>query len=319
MSIEAVRSRTTWAQLPDGVRALVSERTGPVVTATSHEGGYSPGMAATLVTEGGDRVFVKVASRVQNEFSAELYRREAAVNEALRPVAGQLPAPAFRWSAELETGGNTWVMLAFDAADGPGPGIPWQPGDLAEALDLVAAVGRVAAPEDPAIESISALEFGEWAALELAPASLLDSVGEAAGWLAPRLEQLAGLAAQWPEATEGTALVHHDLRADNMVRSGGRLLAVDWPYASRGVPWLDLLGMLPSVALEGGGEPEELFTGRPVGAAADPGAVTVAVAALTGMFLHRSLQPPPAGIPHLRGFQRDQGLVGVRWLQERLR
>ncbi|UFU07688.1 phosphotransferase family protein [Ruania halotolerans] len=313
-----VRRRLTWTQLPDGVRHLITERTGAVRSATSQEGGYSPGMASVLETASG-RVFVKVASANQNARSAELHRKEAAVSEVLRDVGEELPAPAFRWSVEVESGGDTWVVLAFDAADGPGPRIPWQAEELGEALELVGAVGRLRAPDHPEIGPVRELIFGEWhtVAADGEVRRRVLALDES-GWLGARLDDLAALADQWPEAVDGTALVHHDLRADNMVRSGGRLLAVDWPYASRGAPWLDLLGMMPSMALEGGGDPEEVFTAHPVGAAADQDAVTVAIAALTGMFLERSVQAPPPGIPHVRSFQRDQGLVGVRWLRSRL-
>ncbi|SEF00463.1 phosphotransferase family protein [Ruania alba] len=312
------RRRLTWDQLPDGVGALITERTGPVRSAVSQEGGYSPGMASVLTTAHG-RLFVKVASARQNAHSVELYRKEAAVSVALRAVRNEVPAPAYRWSVETEIGDDTWVVLAFDAADGPGPRIPWQPAELTEALDLVAAVGQVPAPDDPAIQPLAEMVFDEWHTV-----SSDDEVRrrvlalDSSGWLAPRVADLAALADRWPEATDGTSLVHHDLRADNMVRAGGRLLAVDWPHARRGAPWVDLLGMMPSLALEGGGDPEEVFTAHPVGAAADPDAVTVAIAALTGMFLERSVQPPPPGIPHVRAFQRDQGLVGLRWLQGRM-
>ncbi len=321
------RARLTWAELPDGVAHLVVERLGDrVVGAVSHDGGYSPGLASTLVLASGERVFVKAVAAEEHPVSGELYRKESAVAEVLAAQVGAaLPAPAFRWSldgpVEDHTGEQDWVVLAFDAADGPGPRLPWRRPELAEALDLVADVGRIAAPDHPAIPPVTDMVFDEWHLLA-ADADLqqgLTGLDEVLGpWLLARIGELAALADTWPQVSAGTALVHHDLRADNMVRAGGRLLAVDWPYASVGAPWLDLAGMMPSMALEGGGDPEEVFTAHPVGAAADADAVTAVVAAFTGYFLHAALQPPPPGIPHLRAFQRDQGLVCARWLRTRL-
>lgn len=326
MAVET-RARLTWADLPDGVAHLVTERLGDrVVGAVSHDGGYSPGLASTLVLGSGDRVFVKAVAPGEHARSGELYRKEAAVARVLADHVGvALPAPAFRWSldAPVPTGAaeQDWVVLAFDAADGPGPSMPWHPAELAEALDLVAAVGRIEAPEDPQIPPIAAMVFDQWELvaaddeLQRAVAGLDPELGP---WLVERLDELVALAGSWPQVADGTALVHHDLRADNMVRSGGRLLAVDWPYASVGAPWLDLAGMMPSMALEGGGDPQEVFTAHPVGAAADPEAVTAVVAAFTGLFLRACLRPPPPGIPHVRSFQRDQGLVCARWLHARM-
>src|SRR5690606_20733766 len=89
------RTRLAWAQLPAHVQQAVVEQVGAgVVDATSHEGGYSPGMAATLRTAAGERVFVKAVSSGFHERSAELYRDEARVNGLL---PDGVPAPRMRW------------------------------------------------------------------------------------------------------------------------------------------------------------------------------------------------------------------------------
>ena len=45
---------------------------------------------------------------------------------------------------------------------------------------------------------------------------------------------------------------HGDLRADNILLTQDGVVIVDWPGASVGAPWVDMLGMAPSVVLEGG-------------------------------------------------------------------
>lgn len=62
--------------------------------------------------------------------------------------------------------------------------------------------------------------------------------------------------------------IHSDLRADNIVLAGGRVYFVDWPHASVGAPWVDLALFLPSVAMQGGAAPEEVFWANPLVAAA---------------------------------------------------
>ena len=88
----------------------------------------------------------------------------------------------------------------------------------------------------------AAREEGD-AAAALAPA------GELGAWAARNLDALCELESGAAEATEGDALIHGDLRADNMVLNGDRLWVVDWPYASIGAPWVDLATFLPSLAL----------------------------------------------------------------------
>ncbi|WP_168211793.1 phosphotransferase family protein [Ruania zhangjianzhongii] len=312
MSAEG-RSRLVWADLPDGVAHLVQEQLGSeVVASVSHDGGYSPGLASTLVTGSGERVFVKAVGESMNTFAVELYRREAAVAPLLDE---RVPAPAFRWSAEESIGGDDWVALAFDAADGPGPGDPWTADGIAAAVDLADRIGDLDAPAG--LPAFADEQFRHWHEVAADP-ELSAGIAALDPWAGEQVDRLVGLADGWADAVAGTALVHGDLRADNMVTLAGTAAAVDWPSAVSGAPWVDLVCLLPSMVLEGAGEAEELLAMSRHAAAADAEAVNVVLAAIAGYFLHSSLQPPPPGIPHVRRFQRDQGLVCTRWLGNRL-
>ena len=307
------RSRLVWADLPDGVAHLVQEQLeSEVVGAVSHDGGYSPGLASTLVTGYGERVFVKAVGESLNAFAVELYRREAAVAPLLD---ARVPAPAFQWSAETSIGGQDWVALAFDAADGPGPGDPWTAGGVAAAVDLADRIGDLQAPAG--LHPLAEEQFRHWHEVAADP-DLVAGVAALDPWAAAELDRLVALADGWAEAVAGTALVHGDLRADNMVALAGAAAAVDWPSAAVGAPWFDLVAMLPSMVLEGAGSAQELLAMSRHGVVADPEAVNAVLAAIAGYFLYSCLQPPPPGIPHVRSFQREQGLVCTRWLRIRL-
>jgi hypothetical protein len=93
---------------------------------------------------------------------------------------------------------------------------------------------------------------------------------------------------------------------------------VDWPHVSLGAPWVDLLAFLPSVAMQGGPKPWELFDDHPVAGSATPEHVDAVLAALAGFFVQRSVLPPPPGLPTLRQFQRAQGVEALAWLRRRL-
>lgn len=300
------RTRLAWAQLPEAIRAEVTQRTGPVVAVESHEGGYSPGMAATLTTADGDRVFVKAVSSSFHQRSWELYRAEARVN-ALLPAG--VPAPTMRWTFES----GDWVAIGFDAADGP-VALPWDDETLEAVLALYDAIAGIEGP--PALPSVPD-ELGHLDGWHGALADGRD-LSSWDPWVARHLAELADLAADYPERTHGNALVHLDARRDNMVRMGGRILLVDWPYAAVGAPWVDLLAQLPSIALEGGGDPATIWARAGLAEAADPDDITVVLAGLVGYFVCSSVLPPPVGVPHVREFQRAQGEVGLAWLRERL-
>ena len=57
----------------------------------------------------------------------------------------------------------------------------------------------------------------------------------------------------------GDSLLHFDVRADNVLLTDTRVHFVDWPWAAVGVRWLDLVAMLPSVAMQGGPDPESVW------------------------------------------------------------
>ena len=90
---------------------------------------------------------------------------------------------------------------------------------------------------------------------------------------------------------------------------------VDWPHACVGAPVFDLVAWAPSVALEGGPDPEGLFALSAPASAVDPDVVAVLVAAFAGFLVSHSLQPAPPGLPTLRAFQGAQGAVALEWLE----
>lgn len=302
------RRRPTWPDLPDAIRALIEDRLGAtVVDWVSHDGGYSPGPALTLLLADGDRMFVKGADAAHPD-AARFHRREAQVAAALPAT---LPSPRLRWVAEA----SGWVVLAFDAVAGRTPQVPW----VAQEVDAVARLITQVA-QTPAPAGLAALadhqRFDGWRNLAADGGSGLETYPE---WVTSGLAALAEREAAWPDAVAGDRLVHHDLRGDNvLITPSGEAVVVDWPHAAAGAAFCDLVGWLPSLALEGGPAPSEMMAAHPVGRAADPRAVTTFLVALTGYFVHASLQPDPPGIPHVRAFQRAQADVCLPWLRERL-
>lgn len=316
MTIRTARRRPTWTDLPAAVRRAIEARTGAVAGWTSHDGGYSPGLASTLRTAQGP-VFVK-AVPVEHEFAAHLYRQEAQRSALLDEA---VPAPRLLWSVDVDAGdGRDWAVVAFDAIEGRTPAQPWRDDELRLVLDLAVEVGEheVGAGLLPEVAS------------ELPPALTGRLAGERPDglasydpWFSDRLDHLASLEAEAPAAVAGDRLVHNDLRGDNalIVTRGpraGRAVAVDWAYPGRGAAFCDLVGMLPAVEVEGGPPPEEALRRRPLPQGTDEDAVTAYLVAITGYFVHASLQPPPPGIPHVRAFQRAQGEAGIAWLRRRL-
>jgi serine/threonine protein kinase len=256
--------------------------------------------------EDGRRVFVKAVGPEPNPHSPTLHRREI---EIVSSLSSDVPVPRLLWSFDDE-----WVVLVFEDVEGREPALPWQPAELELVLGAAAELADALTPSPvvtaPAGERL--LEaINSWHRLRTDPPTGLDE------WSQRHVDELVALEADVVDAVEGDTLVHLDIRADNILIAEDRVYFVDWPHAHVGAAWLDAVAFAPSVAMQGGPEPEEVLARWPGAAGADPRAVDAAVASVAGFFTYRALLPPPPGLPTLRAFQASQGDVARRWLRQR--
>jgi aminoglycoside phosphotransferase (APT) family kinase protein len=304
--------RLPWSAIPAALRAEAEQQLGGrVADAVTQPGGFSPGVAARLRLDTGGRAFVKAVGDI-NPDSPDIHRAEAR-------IAAALPAgtPAPRLLGSIDSGG--WVILLFEDIDGRLPAQPWQPAELDRVLDAMAklAAALTPAPIDVPCVTTRFTNLGQgWRQIAQAAAGAPGLAG-IEPWAARHLDDLVAIEAGWPAAVRGDSLVHADIRADNILLTDDRVVFVDWPWACRAVPWLDLVAILPSVAMQGGPPPEQIVARHPVTREADQHSITAAVAALAGLFLWLCRQPNPPGLPTLRAFQRAQGEVALDWLRLR--
>lgn len=310
--------RLGWLDLPRSVRTRIGELAGAPVTAEiGATSGFSPGFASVLELADGHAVFAKAVSPEQNPDSPTLARAEIRAAAALPDV---VPAPRLVWADEHED----WVLAGWEVAHGRSPELPWRPVDLAQVLDVVAVLASaVPLPGHglpTAAESLGPT-FTGWRSWRELPATL-PGHGSAPGlaqhdaWVEAHLDELAGWEAHAEAAMVGDVVVHADLRADNVLLDGRRTWLVDWPHACVGAPWVDLACMLPSVAMQGGGNPQEHFWTHAVAADAAIDDVRAVVAGVAGYFAAGARRPAPPGIPNLRVFQRAQALTALAWLRD---
>src|SRR5579859_4838505 len=231
-------TRLSWEELPLRVRQAIEERLGAhVVETQTHEGGFSPGLAATVRSSTGHSIFVKASSPAFNPLTPDVHRKEARIAAAL-----PLHAPVSRLLWMHDEGESGWVVLAFAHIDGHLPAVPWE---LEELQRVVAAIVEMHAALTPCpIELPSAGErirspLSGWHALDGDEPGL-------DGWSRRHLDALKALERAAPEAASGDTLIHMDLRADNIVLTEDRVVIVDWPAAAVGAPWVDMLTMAPA-------------------------------------------------------------------------
>jgi aminoglycoside phosphotransferase (APT) family kinase protein len=120
------------------------------------------------------------------------------------------------------------------------------------------------------------------------------------GWLDQALPIL--LAASEAVVLAGDALMHLDVRSDNLCLRGGQAILIDWNWAVIGNPELDVAAWLPSLHAEGGPAPEEILP--------DHGPLA---ALLSGYWASRAGLPPIPDAPRVRELQLMQLRVALPW------
>lgn len=252
--------------------------------------GYTHAGRHRAFLDDGRAVFVKSAV---DELSAGWLRTEIGVYTKLRASF----LPAFHGWAEHD-GLPLIVLEDLGGAHWPPP---WRDGDVdavRRALQQLAAT-----PPPEGIQRVPRDELAfEWREVERDPEPFLATGMVSRAWLE---EHLAPLRDAAERATfDGDALLHLDVRSDNLALRGGQAVLVDWNWVCVGNGVLDVVGWAPSLHFEGGPRPEELVAGDGVAELA---------AALAGLWAARVGLPPPPTAPRVRVGQRQQLSVALPW------
>lgn len=298
--------RLGWEDLPARVHDWAGELLGgPVVSAESQPGGFSPGTADRVRTADGRRAFVKAVSAAQNPDTPALHRREGEVLAGLTGV-GSVP----RLLGVYDDG--EWVALMIEDVEGRHP-LPWTDDLLVAALDALAELAEVQAPPDwPALEDELVGEMGAWARLRDTPPEDL----ELDPWCQERLDELVDRCARTLPRMAGPHVAHTDIRADNLLVEGsGAVRVIDWPWVSRGAAWCDAAMLLLNVRWAGDLDVRPHLPALHALGATDDDVIGL-LAGLTGFFTEACRRPPSPGLPTLREFQRQQAAAGRALLQE---
>jgi hypothetical protein len=296
------------------VRAEVEAALGaPVIATRSQVGGFSPGTADRVELADGRRVFIKSVGAEINALSVELHRDEARMMAALPDHA---PAPELLHVLDQ----GDWMTLVLEDIEGRQPALPWHDGDIAAVVGALAqlhAAGPVAPPAvDRSFLDTHEDVFISWSLVADRCPDDLDP------WCIERLDALVEREQVAVEHVAGEALLHCDVRADNLlVRPGGDVVLVDWAWCSRGAAWLDPAELLMSLVVQGSVDPDAdaaLLAG-PLFADAPREHVESGLLTFLGMFEWRCREEAPPGLPTLRAWQRHCADALRGWLAENVR
>lgn len=196
---------------------------------------------------------------------------------------------------------GTLPLLVLEDLSGATWPPPWPSGSVEAVLLALEQIAATAPP--PGLPRLADDPHVGWDAVARDPEPFLRLGLCSRAWLHEALSAL--LEASRPDVLHGTALLHLDVRSDNLCLRDGQAVLVDWNWASVGNPAVDVAFWLPSLTLEGGPEPDEI-------ARVHPGAGRLA-AVVAGFFAATAGLPPPAGAPAVRAFQLAQLEVALPW------
>ncbi|WP_030687067.1 phosphotransferase [Streptomyces globisporus] len=310
----ATAVRPHWSDLPPHVHALVTHHLGgSVQPQPSAGGGFTSGYAAVIRGAHGSQ-FVKAVDVSDNAVVADCYRREALINQALPE---SVPAPRIRWVEERDG----WLVLGFDAVEGGHmPAAPWQAEELAATLDAYATTAEALAAPSGQLQQVGLQPVGDGGDFDdwRTQASSGPSAIALPGWVPKgKLDELAKLEEAWRQAVAGSAVLHHDLRQDNvLIDARGSAWICDWNWPCLGASWFDLV-LLLATAHADGHDATALFQAHPTAVGVDGEQLDAALAALSGFFLASGAHRPADWSPHIRQHQTWCGEVTLRWLADR--
>ncbi|CAM3427757.1 phosphotransferase [Stackebrandtia soli] len=310
---EATAVRIGVDELPADVRAEIAAQIGgPIASVRMAGGGFSGGFAAIVTAETGRRMFVK-ASGPDLPFVLNAYTAEAHIS-ALLP--DEIPAPRLQFSSQVDE----WVVLGFEAIDGKAPRIPISPDEwtlmlrawetAADALTPIPASLRDYPLPNWATEDLSGFQrFTATASGDISP-----TIPER---FATHVDELAALDSHINAAVTADAVMHGDLRPDNMVLRENDAVICDWNWPCVGAPWFDTVALLVPAHAEGH-DADGMFWKHSTSAGVDGEQLDTVLAAIAGYYLAGSQEPPPYRVsPHIRAHQRWSALATLDWLANR--
>ncbi len=273
-------------------RALKRLRAKPVSFGAVTTAGHTPARRWVVTLEDGRRAFVKVAI---DQLTASWLRDEHLLYSLLRGAAFMPEYVGWYDDKRLP-------VLALEDLSEAGWAPPWTRDRVDEVLACLAEVAATPPPAGLPLAGDDHLGVRDgWREIEAEPDRFLMLGLCSPSWLEDALPALRGAAEG--AGLAGDALLHFDVRADNVCFRSGRAILLDWNWACVGDPMVDVAFWLPSLHAEGGPAPEEILPDGAEGLAA----------ACAGYLCAHAGRPQIASAPHVRHLQRAQARVALPW------
>jgi fructosamine-3-kinase len=318
MSRTGIEAKLPWKLVPREIRRRVADALGaPVARAMRIWGGYGPTPTYRLLLADGRRAFFKGTYHASNAFATSALLHEERV---YRDLYGILARWMPRWYATVRH--DDWHVLLLEDL-GPKSVPPWTPGKaraithaLADFHQASFGTGHPAwlsRPSEELVRENWAKTVQESRGLQNIAALAGDEAPPALAWFAqagPIIDHLMHA----PALKEAPyAILHGDLRSDNLRFAHKQLRLFDWPAITVGRPEWDIVAFAQSVTVEGGSDPEQIMAWYGERFPLDQNAVACAIAWWLTFFAERAWRDEIPGLPRVRRFQRQQLGTVAAW------
>lgn len=279
------------AETRQRIERLISKT---VVAVYRPAGGYTLAERWVVRFADGTSAFVKVG--VTDETARGL-RQEARVYAS---VAGEFMPQTLAWD-----GGVSPPILVLEDLSGAAWPPPWNQSRIAQVLAALRSVSGTPAPSWlPAGTS----DEHNWERVAADPTPFLSLGLCSPAWLEHALPVLIAAESEAEDALCGSALLHNDIRSDNICFRNDRALLIDWSQACRGDPSSDVAMWLPSLQAEGGPLPEDVSR-----------EASKYASLIAGFMAARAGLPPTSHAPFARTLQLTQLSYALPWAIRTLR
>lgn len=231
--------------------------------------------------------FVKLGA---TPLTAAWFRRE---HETYRSLVGRFIPKLLGFADD----GVVPVLAIEDLSSAAWPP-PWSDERVDRVLESLKLVHATTPPRH--IGPVPELDDAGWSVVARSPEPFLGLGLCTRHWLLAAIGRLEDAAKRAP--IEGNALLHLDVRSDNLCFRDLEAILVDWVAATIGNPVLDVAFWLPSLHAEGGPAPETILPDAPELAAW-----------VAGFFCSRAGELPIADAPHVRPLQLMQARTALPW------
>ena len=275
----------------DGLESRIADLTGRKVgRLLPVQGGYTNACRRIVRFRDGNSAFAKCAT---DRRTSKWLQSEISI---YRQLSGDFMAAALAWDEEEppllvleDLSGNLWPP-------------PWTTSGIDMVLDSLAMIhgSHASVPEYREV-----FAHRGWHDVAAHPEAFLSTRVASESWLTECLPTL--LEAHNSVEPEGKALVHLDVRSDNICFRADRAVLIDWNNACSGNADLDIAFWLPGLRHEGGPPPRDIL--------ADAGHMASYV---TGYFASRAGLPDLPHTPLVRKLQRAQLITGLEWTIQEL-